>query len=173
MGPGWKEGLRYLAKIGGIRHKVELQHMPRDLSISVDDERFLVYPLSFMGSACLSLMIGNRPYTLDIDKEDNDYLITINGKPIRVSLLSRRSISAGRSRRRERLEGLIKSRIAGRIARIDVSVGKRIEQGMRLLTVEAMKMENEIKASKAGMIKEIHVNEGDVIRPGDRLMEIE
>lgn len=164
--------MRYLGKIGGVEHKIEFQNRGRDLSVRVNNERFLVIPLSLTRSALLSLLIDNRPYSLSIDKEEDDYLITINGESIRVGVAIKKFLSIDRPKKRERLEGILKSRMAGRVSSIDVMVGDRVERGKRLLVVEAMKMENEIRASKAGTVKEIFVSEGDIIMPGESLMGI-
>lgn len=167
--------MRYLAKIGGVEHQIELQYLGKDISINVDKKRFLVHPLSLLRSTHLSLMIDNSPCNLSIDKED-DYLITVDGRSIRVGIVKeifKGSISKDRPIRREGTEGLLKSKMAGRVKDIYVRVGDKVEPGNRLLIIEAMKMENEIRASRTGTIKEIFVSEGDILRSGDRLMEIE
>ncbi|WP_456452540.1 biotin/lipoyl-containing protein, partial [Thermococcus sp.] len=44
--------------------------------------------------------------------------------------------------------------------------------GQALLTLEAMKMENEIPSPKNGTIKKILIKEGDTVDTGQPLMEI-
>lgn len=168
--------MRYLAKIDSVEHQVEFQHLGKNISVSVDNKRFHVFHLNLIRSTCLSLLIDNRPYNLRIDKEDDDYIIIVDGRTIRVGIekeIIKGSIFGDRARRRERFEGLLKSRMAGMVKNIYIKVGERVEPGKRLLIIEAMKMENEIRASRAGVVKNIFVSEEEIIRPGDRLMEIE
>ena len=51
----------------------------------------------------------------------------------------------------------------GNILDIAVTVGQAVTAGQTVLTMEAMKMENEIVAPAAGTVKEICVKKGDVV----------
>jgi biotin carboxyl carrier protein len=44
--------------------------------------------------------------------------------------------------------------------------------GQKLLTMEAMKMENNVLAEKDGTIKAVHVKPGDTVLQNDVLVEI-
>jgi biotin carboxyl carrier protein len=66
--------------------------------------------------------------------------------------------------------GAITSQMTGRIIRVDVEPGQRIEEGDLLLIIEAMKMENEVLAPRAGTIKEVAVVAGRRISEGDLLV---
>ena len=61
----------------------------------------------------------------------------------------------------------------GKIVRIAVKVGEKVEVGQTVIIVSAMKMESEYKAGKEGVIKKIHVNEGDTIEGNQPLITIE
>ena len=60
----------------------------------------------------------------------------------------------------------------GKIIAIKVSVGQAVKEGDLVLTLEAMKMENEIFAGESGTVKEIRVSEGAAVNPGDVLVVI-
>ncbi|MGE5431895.1 MAG: biotin/lipoyl-containing protein [Syntrophomonadaceae bacterium] len=68
--------------------------------------------------------------------------------------------------------GTIKSPLPGTVLKIHVKEGDFVKIGDRLLTLEAMKMENNINSDKEGLIKSIKVNERDSVLEGDILMEI-
>ena len=55
----------------------------------------------------------------------------------------------------------VTARIPGRVVRIWVEVGQEVAVGDRLLSVEAMKMENEVRSPVAGRVQAIRVAEGD------------
>jgi len=63
--------------------------------------------------------------------------------------------------------------LPGIIFSIDVKKGKKVKKGERLLTLMAMKMENEIASPKDGIIKDIKVEKNDSIDKGDVLVVIE
>lgn len=60
----------------------------------------------------------------------------------------------------------------GKIMSIKVKPGQAVKEGDLILTLEAMKMENEIFCHASGTVKEIRVNEGAAVNPGDVLVVI-
>lgn len=68
--------------------------------------------------------------------------------------------------------GSIKSPLPGSIAKIMVKEGQAVKAGDILLTIEAMKMENEIMAPAAGTVKKIYVAEGKAVQQGEALVDL-
>ena len=54
----------------------------------------------------------------------------------------------------------------GKIVRVLVVAGEKVEAGQGLLVVEAMKMQNEIRAPKSGTIERVLVSEGQAVNSG-------
>ena len=57
----------------------------------------------------------------------------------------------------------------GKVVRILVQAGDKVEAGQGLLVVEAMKMQNEIRSPKGGTIECLHVREGQPVNAGEVL----
>jgi len=70
------------------------------------------------------------------------------------------------------VEGGIKSNMQGTVLSVKVKKGDKVKNGDVIVTVEAMKMEQEIKSDVAGEVKDIFVSEGDSVSSGDILMQI-
>lgn len=68
--------------------------------------------------------------------------------------------------------GFIKSPLPGVILDVHVKEGDKVAAGAKLITLEAMKMENNITADKAGIVKSLKVKTGDSVLEGDQLIEI-
>ena len=68
--------------------------------------------------------------------------------------------------------GSIKSPLPGVILDIHVREGDQVKVGQKLLTLEAMKMENNINADKEGRIIALKVSKGDSVMEGDVLIVI-
>lgn len=66
----------------------------------------------------------------------------------------------------------LRAQIPGRVARLWVSEGERVEQGQPLLAVEAMKMENEIRAPRAGVVQLLRVELRAKVERGDELLTL-
>jgi biotin carboxyl carrier protein len=57
----------------------------------------------------------------------------------------------------------------GKVVRLLVKEGDRVEAGQGLLVVEAMKMQNEIRSPKTGIVERVLAKEGHPVNAGDVL----
>ena len=105
----------------------------------------------------------------------SDLRLLIRGRLVLAKVESERDRLRGLARRPRAREGRITARstLPGIIRRVLVSPGDRVEEGRSLLTLEAMKMENEVRAEAAGTVRSILVKEGQVVNSGDALAEID
>ncbi len=69
--------------------------------------------------------------------------------------------------------GQLRTQMPGKIVKMSVSVGDRVKKGDLLLTLEAMKMENEVRSTRDGIVKAIHCHEGQTIETGFVTLELE
>ncbi|MBI2140099.1 biotin/lipoyl-binding protein [Candidatus Woesearchaeota archaeon] len=72
----------------------------------------------------------------------------------------------------EQGSGTIRAPLPGIIFSIDVKIGEHIAKGRKLLSLMAMKMENEIISAASGKVKEILVKQHQTVQKGDVLMVI-
>jgi len=70
-------------------------------------------------------------------------------------------------------ERFVTAVIPGTIQRIMVKVGDKVEAGLPMLILEAMKMRNEILAPVSGVILKIHVSEGEHVPKSHLLVELD
>jgi len=67
----------------------------------------------------------------------------------------------------------IKAPMPGLVRAVAVNVGDAVQQGQRLVLLEAMKMENEIQAPRAGTVKAVRVAAGETVQNGRPLVVLE
>jgi len=67
----------------------------------------------------------------------------------------------------------ITSPLPGKIVSVSASVGQKVKEGDVLLTIEAMKMENEIVATVSGTVTAVSVAPQATVQIGDNLVAIE
>lgn len=65
------------------------------------------------------------------------------------------------------------AQMPGKIVRVHVEAGAQVEAGDSVLTVEAMKMQNEMKAPKAGTVTVLNARAGATVNAGEVLAVIE
>ena len=68
--------------------------------------------------------------------------------------------------------GTIKSPLPGTIFEVHVKEGDKVKIGQRLLTLEAMKMENNIDSDRDGRVVSIKKKKGEAVMEGDILIII-
>jgi biotin carboxyl carrier protein len=69
--------------------------------------------------------------------------------------------------------GRLLAPMPGKVVRVLVAAGDRVEPRQGLVVVEAMKMENELRAGRAGRVREIAVVEGASVEAGALLVVLE
>ena len=67
----------------------------------------------------------------------------------------------------------VTSPVSGRVVRVNVKPGDKVDESTSLLVVEAMKMEIDIYPEGSGVVKEVKVKEGDTANVGQTLVIIE
>jgi biotin carboxyl carrier protein len=67
----------------------------------------------------------------------------------------------------------IKAPLPGTIITVLVKSGDKVALGQKLLTMEAMKMENNVLSEKDGVVKVVHVKPGQAVAQSEVLVEIE
>ena len=60
----------------------------------------------------------------------------------------------------------------GKVVRVLVGVGDKVEAGQGLIVVEAMKMQNEIRSPKTGTVERLSAKEGQAVTSGEVLCVI-
>lgn len=66
----------------------------------------------------------------------------------------------------------VKSQMPGKVVKVLLKNGDRVEAGQTVLILEAMKMENEIKAVSPGLLDSLQVTEGKTVESGVELFKI-
>jgi pyruvate carboxylase subunit B len=126
--------------------------------------------LSPSGGPPRTIRAGGRSHALSIARARDRTWVQIGScafecEPVRAS---RGPARAGPGRDPE-----VRSPIAGKVLRVFVEIGATVAAGQKLLSVEAMKMENDIHASIAGRVARLAVAPGHPIQPGDLLVVVE
>ncbi|MFC2087124.1 acetyl-CoA carboxylase biotin carboxyl carrier protein subunit [Bacteroidota bacterium] len=123
------------------------------------------------------LIWKNKKYYAEIiDKNQNSYVVLINGISYKLSIET--PISYKRKKYLEKNAANIKTQsisapMPGKIIEVLTEENDVIQQGDPLFILEAMKMQNEILSHVSGKITKINVKQNDSVVKGDVLVEIE
>ena len=110
---------------------------------------------------------GIQRYEVVVD----GWLFEVITEPARRAELRER-VAKGAAEHQSTTRKTLRAQIPGRVARLWVTEGERVEQGQRLLAIEAMKMENEIRAPQAGIVEQIRVEPGSKVERNEELLSL-
>jgi biotin carboxyl carrier protein len=162
--------MKYEVHIGGKTRIVELQRDPNGWQAMLDGAP---------GAADVTEITPNT-YSVLLDGESHEICVTpsAGGKlnlqtgrfEFEAEVVDPRSWS-GRRHAGVEAEGRqqIVAPMPGKIVRVLVKPGDRVEAGQGLLVVEAMKMQNEIRSPKSGTIERVLAEEGQAVNSGEVL----
>lgn len=119
------------------------------------------------------VVVNGTSYTVEVDRS---IPVTKTPKIMRTvavpSTDTHPSVSKTASPTAPKGTGNIKSPLPGVILELHVREGDNVKIGQKLITLEAMKMENNINADKEGRVVTIQVGKGDSVMEGDILLVI-
>lgn len=129
--------------------------------------------------------IGGKDYEATVAPKEgsNEVEVTVNGKAYTVEVehtapkaaapVARPAVSAAAPAPKAGSAQTIKAPLPGNITKVLVSAGQSVKAGDVLLTMEAMKMENNVVAEFDCTVKNVIVKEGQSVNGGDNLVEVE
>ncbi len=121
-----------------------------------------------------SIIVNGRSYeTKIVTGPDGALSVDLGGQRSLVEVRDPRSWTRDRRTGIGHGRQTIGAPMPGKVVRVLVREGDRVEAGAGLIVVEAMKMQNELKAAKAGVVVRIPAKEGDTVAAGEPLVVIE
>ena len=125
--------------------------------------------------------INGTEYTASVEeKDDNMVQVTVNGNAYSVEVeheapaapVARPAavVAPAASAPVTAASAKISAPLPGNITKILVSVGQKVQKGDVVMTMEAMKMENNITAEFAGKVTAVNVAVGDQVQSGQAMV---
>jgi biotin carboxyl carrier protein len=152
----WDEGSRVLAEIDGRRY-----------TLDVRESGSTGYLFVFQGRVW-DCRVDGRPESgtkIEVMVGTASYPVTITDP--------RRLRSAALTNEHGGDTAQIVASMPGKVVRILVEVGARVEAGDGIIVVEAMKMQNEIKSPKAGIVVALNTRTAATVNRGEVLAVVE
>jgi acetyl/propionyl-CoA carboxylase alpha subunit len=162
---------KYIATVGEESRLVDVAGIDGRYRVTIGDAVWDV-DARLTAPGIYSLLVDGVSYVADVVDRDGACLVEVGGELYEITveeqtrhIIRTRGGAAGAARSRTLIAPL-----PGKISRVAVRVGDRVEAGTTLLVIEAMKMENEFKAATAGTVAEVRVASGQAVNAGDILI---
>ena len=146
------------------------------IKINIDDATLDVDVIR-VEKGVYSLLFNGKSYIVELMEGDNAKMYRANTSSrlyeLEIIDAETRYLKSRKGNDLHEADNKISSPMPGKIVKIPVKTGDKVEAGQTVIIVSAMKMESEYKAGNKGVIKEIHVKEGDTIEGNQPLITIE
>ncbi|HEX3219636.1 MAG TPA: acetyl-CoA carboxylase biotin carboxyl carrier protein subunit [Candidatus Limnocylindria bacterium] len=126
--------------------------------------------------AIARLTDGQQSLTVLVEGAGTQWFVTIRGRRVRVSVQSwRERVLADAEAAGAEGGGPVEVRatLPGLVVAVRVEEGQKVAGGDSLLTIEAMKMQNEIRAPRDGVIGQVAVSVGQPVAAGVLLVRLD
>ena len=123
-----------------------------------------------------SILIDGKSYNVELFEagSQKEYLVNTLYHSYELEVIDAESkYLKSRSSDDSHQEAIISSPMPGKIVKIPVRIGDRVNAGDTVIIVSAMKMESEYKVKIDRMVKEIKVKEGDTVSANQPLIIVE
>ena len=119
-----------------------------------------------------SVLCDGRSYDMEVERREGGKNFTVNSRfaSYEVSIVDAQAWYL-RNRRRDdtRQDNDLCAPMPGKVVRIDVAEGDRLQAGDTVVVFEAMKMQSTLKVTGDCIVREIAVREGDTVA-GEQLL---
>lgn len=167
--------MKYTTILNGKEFEVEVHQLdPRHFSVMIDGKAHEIEACS-CGVDLISLLIDHYSYDISFSFDTDTVHLNFRNQYFHVEVLDERKMRMRRVRSSLDLTGpeIIKTSMPGRVVKVMVEPGDRIQSGSGIVIIEAMKMENVIQCRNAGRIKKVYVRPGQAVESDVVLVEIE
>jgi biotin carboxyl carrier protein len=166
--------MKFHVEINGRQRTVELERDGAAWRISLDGEAVDADAVEIAPNI-YSILLNGKSYEIRITPTSTGALtLQTERHEFTAEVTDPR---AWRGRRHGALEAEGRQQIVapmpGKIVRVLVQAGEKVEAGQGLLVVEAMKMQNEIRSPKSGTVERLLVKEGQPVNAGEALAWID
>ena len=158
-------------RIGGKKHLVEIKRAGERWSFRIDGEP-VEADVAELSPAVYSILLGGRSFQVRVERVAGELAIEIGSRRVAAEVIDPRRRRGERGELECEGKQQIRAPMPGKVVRVLIGQGQKVEAGQGVLVLEAMKMQNEVRSPKSGTLERLLVTEGQAVNAGDALAEI-
>jgi acetyl/propionyl-CoA carboxylase alpha subunit len=124
----------------------------------------------FLNPDEILLNIDGKIHDIIINTSTISYFVYVNGQCFHIEKKSALQILGQKDDKQQTID--VKTSMPGRIVKVMLKKGEKVEEGQAVMILEAMKMQNEIKSPRTGRIIKIGPQASESVETGALLFTI-
>jgi acetyl/propionyl-CoA carboxylase alpha subunit len=128
------------------------------------------------GTAVRHLLLSGRSHTVVAHRADDGWRLHLDGWPLHAEVIDERTRAIqAMTGRGGAAHGHrpVRAPMPGLVVRVEVEAGDSVRAGQPVVTMEAMKMENELKSETDAIVARVFAEPGQAVEKGAVLVEFE
>ncbi len=163
--------MKYEVRISGKTRIVEIERNADSWQATLDGEAGAIADVAELAPHTFSVLLAGQSHEISVTSSaDGKLTLQSGGFEFTAEVIDPRS---WRGRRHGGVEAEGRQQVVapmpGKVIRVLVGAGEKVEADQGLLVVEAMKMQNEIRSPKNGTVERVQVKEGQAVNAGEVL----
>ncbi|MBI5524846.1 MAG: biotin/lipoyl-binding protein [Deltaproteobacteria bacterium] len=163
--------MKYTVDAGGVRYDITVEDREGPPAVTVNGRPVAVDFAALHDGRHFSLITDQKSWDVALAREPDLYRITLVGRTFACSVIDDTiagikgtgTVGAVKKRR-------LRTPMPGLVTAVEAKAGDQVKAGDGLVTVEAMKMQNELRAESDATVKEVRVRPGQVVDKNDVLI---
>jgi biotin carboxyl carrier protein len=163
--------------LGKEQHEVELRHQDGVTTLVWNGQEEVVDLLE-VEPGSYSVLIGGK--TVDVrldaakhpDPDIHAFRASLYDSAYEFALQDPRKALLAAAGGGAAAGGTLTAPMPGKVVKLLVKEGDKVEEGQALLILEAMKMQNEYKSPSPGTVTKLHVGEGSTVETASPMVEL-
>lgn len=168
--------MKYVVSISGEDVELSVDRTEDGTAVALGGDKRVADLVRVGASPVYSLLLGGRSYEISVHKRNGDYEIVLGGETYVARVLDERALmmaAASGPGKDEKAGEVLRAPMPGVVVGVAVEVGAEVVAGQGVVTLEAMKMENELRSAAGGVVKDVRVKVGQGVVQGETLIVIE
>lgn len=164
--------MRYVTTIG-----------QQDFEIEIVDENHIIldgneYEIDFDSigeQPVFSLLIDGQSFEAFVYPAENTWQVLLRGRSYPALVVDEREKllrAASGSTVGESTEFHLRAPMPGQVIAVPIAEGDDVQEGVVLVILESMKMQNELKSPRAGTVARLRIKEGDNVEQNETMLSV-
>jgi biotin carboxyl carrier protein len=168
--------MKYRVGVEDETVELEVRHSGDETQVVLGDRVLTADVVRIGGSPVYSLVLDGKSYEISVHQRDGRFELVLGGENYDARVMDERAMriaeATGDAVGQQSGE-TVHAPMPGVVVGVAVAVGDHVEPGQGVVTLEAMKMENELKSGVEGVVTKVLVEVGRGVAQGEPLVVIE